>query len=87
MDKIQTTFTEKLVFVFAGRVKPGPCEPEVTNMNVTTVLRAVPIIHGLALPEICGTVDRLHSPTTSLCCVRMQQLMQSLPFTNSELGQ
>lgn len=78
----------KTVIFFAGRAKPDPCEPEVTNMNVTNVLTTMPIIHHLTLLKICGTGDRCcSSPTTFLFYVRMQQLLQSLPFTSSELGQ
>jgi len=57
-------------------------------MNVTDVLTTVPIIHHLTLLKICGTGDHCcSSPSTFLFYVRMQQMMQSLPFSNSALGQ
>lgn len=78
----------KPVFFFAGSAKPDPCEHEATNMNVTNILTIGPTVHHLALPKPCGTGDCCYSsPTTFLFYVRMQQLVQSLPFMNLELGQ
>lgn len=75
-------------FFFADSAKPDPCEPEATNMNITSVLTTGPTVHHLALPKMCGTDDCCcSSPTTFLFYVRMQQLVQSLPVMNLELGQ
>lgn len=77
-----------MVFFFSGRAKPDLCESEVKNMNVIDALATVSIICYLTLPEICGISNCCCSSlTTFLFYVRMQQLMQFLSFTTSELSQ